>query len=186
MLYLALLTHHSYEAVRLRREDANDNVAFFKLPPEIRNRIYDQSGYKSILGICRAIRQEVLPKFCAAHVLHLDIDDYAKAYVRSLPDHAIAACRRVNFHTLVSKRIFGRSRCRIHVVIDRCDNFFPFRIMWERDRTERERYLEAMNGYILEDSILWRRNFTECVVRFSKQCISTILAIQSRKKDCLS
>ena len=133
--------------LRPHREATNQRHPFFRLPAELRNRIYglvvpcnnwatasNRPGRSemSMMHICRAIRSETVPIFYGNNSFAFDLGTsrgslHAKQWINWVPLNAIASLRKLRLTTEIPCKCEGTSRrfdaeggMRLSITID-CD-----------------------------------------------------------------
>ncbi|KAK3704777.1 hypothetical protein LTR37_013608 [Vermiconidia calcicola] len=109
--------HNSLEQDRAQREQDNGNSPLLRLPPELRNRMYEeilpaQNICKTIhrhglLQACRFVRRETLPMCYGKAICMFDVrtvsgHQAATARLRHMSTDAMATSRRVHIETIVT------------------------------------------------------------------------------------
>lgn len=77
------------------------------------------------------------------------LDGSVRKYFTTLPDWAIASIRRLTFDVPISKYFFSRPNCRMSIVIDRSDPFFPWKVL-RQFREDPSHYQGKLKGELRE------------------------------------
>ena len=122
------LLHQSMISDRAKSENANtNNTGFFRLPPDLRNQIYElalpvgaeieplkpsTTKIPPVLQTCYAIRWEALPMYFASNVYILELshykprgDKYALSWMKSVDARGLASIRNVVIEGRIEREV---------------------------------------------------------------------------------